>query len=134
MFNPAATFLFCPDQTDFLCFRSPEGFAAVDLNLVEGFTAGAEEAATGRINPELTTIQLTNNSQYFSAESVPTLVARFSAVKALRYRKERGETERVEKNTLVLQPPAAPVVTPPAPAAPAARSGIWVKPGSTENG
>ena len=86
-FNPSATLLFCPDQTDFLCFRSPEGFSAVDLNLVEGFCAGNVEDGTH------TTIQLTNGSAYSSVESVPELVARYSAVKALRYRRERDERE-----------------------------------------
>lgn len=127
MFNPPATLPFCPDQTDFLCFSSPEGFSAIMLDLIEGFTAGVIEEATGKLNPNLTTIQLLNNNQYFSTESVPVLVARFAEVKRRRYSKTRAENERCEKNPLVPPTAAAAATSTPAPA-PAPTSSLWKKP------
>lgn len=106
MFNPTATFPFCPDQTDFLCFRTEHGFAAVDLNLIEGFAAHDED---GR---PYTRICLTNNSEYNSIESVPELVNRYAGVKAKRYALERAEREIIKPQALPPTPPA-PTPTPP---------------------
>lgn len=136
MFNPAVTLPFCPDQTDFLCFKGPYGFGALDLNLVEGFNAGAELIEGKGVNPEMTTIHLTNGSEYISVESVPVLVARFAAVKKLRYAPERADSERCEKNPIVQTPapttvvvaaPAKPEVPPQASAA-AKPASYWTKP------
>lgn len=83
--NPLAVMPFCPDQTDFLTFRTPDGFGAVYLDLVEAFQTCGDGKMTG--------VCLTNQVWYESVESVPELVARFAAVKKLRYSHERQETE-----------------------------------------
>lgn len=83
LLNPVATFPFCPDQTDFLCFRTPDGFGAIYLDLIEGFTAMDKGSA----------VHLTNQVWYESTESVPELVARFASVKKLRYSPERAKVE-----------------------------------------
>lgn len=85
-FNPSATFPFCPDQTDFLQTRGPDGFIAIELNLIESFMGASRPDGTSH-----TTIHLTNNNSYDSVEDVPTLVARYAAVKRLRYDRERQE-------------------------------------------
>lgn len=95
--NPAATFPFCPDQTDFLQFRSPDGFAGVRLDLVEGFVAYNSD---DKVYPYLTRIHLKNGSYYDAVDSVPELVARFTAVKRLRYHPERGLKETIKENPL----------------------------------
>ena len=130
MHNPVATLPFCPDQTDFLCFKGPYGFSAIDLNLIEGFNAGAEMVEGRGVNPELTTIHLTNGSEYISVESVPALVSRFAEVKRRRYSHERTQTERCEKNPLVQPPAPAPVATSASGQTPVAvaRQGIWKTP------
>lgn len=132
MFNPVANFPFCPDQTDFLCFKGPYGFSALDLNLVEGFNAGAELVEGKGVNPDLTTIHLTNGSEYVSVESVPVLVARFAEIKKRRYAPARAETERCEKNPIVQTPAPTTVVvaapeTPPQAPAVAQPTSFWKK-------
>lgn len=84
LLNPNASILFCPDQTDFLTFRTPDGFGAVYLDLVEGFTA---------MNGKGSAVHLTNQIWYESIESVPELVARFASVKKRRYDPERAKVE-----------------------------------------
>lgn len=86
MFNPTSSTLCCPDQTDFLIFKTKHGFCAVMLDLVEGIQGG-EDNSTG--------VHLVNDNWYESTESVPELIARFAEVKKLRYSKERAETERI---------------------------------------
>lgn len=116
--NPEPTFPFCPDQTDFLCVMGPDGFLAIDLNLIEAFHAGRRHEHLKQ--PEyFTTIQLTNNNSYESTEAVPVLVARYAAIKAKRYAIERTEREVVAA--------ATPSPTP-APAAGATTAVRWTTP------
>lgn len=126
MINPTAEFPFCPNQTDFLCFRSPDGFAAVDINLVEGFVA-FESDSTNPMHRYLTRINLTNGSLYDAIETVPMLVARFAEVKKRRYAPERAETEIIKDNAIIT-PIAAPSPTPTIKTSP---GGIWKRPGET---
>lgn len=91
--NPVAILPFCPDQTDFLCFRSPDGFAAIELNLIEGFAAFASD---DKVYPYLTRVHLTNGSFYDAIESVPELVNRAAEVKRRRYDPARSEREIIK--------------------------------------
>ena len=129
--NPHPTSLFCPDQTDFLTFRSSDGFGAVYLDLVEAITAlkGSPGSA----------VQLTTQVWYESTESVPELVARFAAVKKLRYTPERkqdelqgqGNTTRPIPSTVDGQAPPSSQSAAPNSGLPA-RPGIWTKPGGQQ--
>jgi hypothetical protein len=119
-FNPVATFPFSPDQTDFLCFTSPDGFAAVELNLIEGFVAFLSDEQPAR---HLTRVQLTNGSFYDSTESVPQLVNRYSEIKRRRYDPARAERE-------IIKPPQPTQVPSPVPQPASVTSGansIWKK-------
>lgn len=93
-FDPIPVFPFCPDQYDFLQTRHSDGFLAIDLNLIESFMGAT--AADGGIR---TVIHLTNNNSYDSIEDVPTLVARYAAIKRARY--DRDRQERFPENPLV---------------------------------
>lgn len=116
MFDPKPNFPFCPEQTDFLCFRGADGFMAIELNLIEGFAGAVVDGVS------FTTVHLTNNSSYESTETVPELVARCAAIKKLRYDKTRGEREHMPVNPLVT--PGSAIVSQP-PAQPAPAKGIW---------
>lgn len=121
--NPTATFPFCPDQTDFLCFRTPDGFGAVYLDLIEGFQS---------LDNGHSSIGLTNQVWYESTEPVPLLVARFAAVKRCRYSPERQETETQGQAQTTRPLPSTTIVTgadpaseQPKGAALPPRPGIW---------
>ena len=127
--NPQPNILCCPDQTDFLIFRTPDGFGAVYLDLVEGFNAmpGGKGSA----------VQLTNQVWYESTDSVPELIARFAAVKKQRYTLQRfdDEAQGAGLTTRPVPPPAATQVNvnPPVAQSPTMqnRSSIWKSPGET---
>lgn len=121
--NPQATFPFCPDQTDFLTFRTKDGFGAVMLNLIEGFCP----TDTGT-----SSVQLTTGCWYESMESIPTLVARYTQIKQMRYAPGEGQTPRGAGHPAPIVPSPIPDKLPPVtstlpgdPATPARRTG-WI--------
>lgn len=97
--NPSPAALFCPEQTDFLTFRTPDGFGAVYLDLVEGF----QTMSDGN-----TAVGLTNQVYYVSIESVPELVARFASVKKMRYNPARKEDELLGQGLITRVQASAP--------------------------
>jgi hypothetical protein len=76
-FDPLPRFPACPGQGEFLVFYATEGFVAVRMDLVECFQALDGQPGTA--------VHIAGKSEayYVSKESVPELVARYAAVKAI---------------------------------------------------
>lgn len=77
-FNPQPSFAFCPEQSDMFTFTTEHGFCAVVFEEIQGFLADSDKESLAQFGSKV--YVKSGNVFYHAVESVPELVARYSAM------------------------------------------------------
>lgn len=120
-FNPQPTFPFCTMQEEMFCFITKQGFAAVDLDQIQGFQSVSEDETLAQFGSR---IFMTGDPVFFDCvESVPDLVARYAELKK---RRRSPLTQVNDKGQLTsVAAPAKAAAAPATPNAAAVRGVNW---------